>query len=128
TGLAAARPRREARSVYRRVPAAEHAADGLAGGVVLARLVPLAGQRGPAVLAIPERDRVDDRLRRPAEPPSGAGSPGAPPSWMGLDGDTEGLQDQVGVRLDQHRVEPVGNERWRLEAVAGDEQDDAVVL
>src|SRR5437667_10696375 len=54
------------RQTVSRVPAAEHAADGLAGGVVLAGLVPFAGQRGPAVPAVPVRARVRDPRGPPA--------------------------------------------------------------
>src|SRR5512146_1323800 len=51
----------------RAVPAAEDALHRLAGGVVLARAVPLARRRRPAVPPRPELERVEDRLARPDE-------------------------------------------------------------
>src|SRR4051812_41076035 len=125
--LPAARARREAGRLHGLVPATEHARDGLTRRMVLAGLIPFARERGPRVLAVPERDRVDDRLGRPAEPSPRPGSHATPPV-VGLDLDTEGLQDLVRVRLDANRVELVGDEAGRLQAVAGDEQHDTVAL
>src|SRR5258706_9775808 len=99
--------------------------------MVLAGLIPFARERRPRVLAVPERDRVDDRLGRPAEPSPRPGSHATPPSsslMLVLDLDTEGLQDLVRVRLDANRVELICDEAGRLQAVAGDEQHDAVAL
>src|SRR5579864_5817506 len=124
TRLAAARPRCEARGMDGGVPAPEYAADGLPRGVVLACLIPLVRERRPAVLAIPEGDRVHDRLRRPAEAGPRTGSHELPPS----DSDTESLQDEVGVWFDEHGLQTVGDERRRLETVTRDEQHDTVVL
>src|SRR4051812_48703089 len=90
--LTAARPRREAGGVDGGVPAPEHAAHGLPRGMVLPRLVPLVRERRPAVLPVPERDRILDRVWRPPETGARAGSHDLPP----LDGDTESLQDEVG--------------------------------
>src|SRR5205807_186745 len=122
--LAAARPRLEARGVDGGVPAAEHAADGLPRRVVLARLIPLVRERRPAVLPVPERDRVLDRVRCPAEAGPRAGPHCAPPLYS----DTESLQDEVGVGFDEHGLETVGDERRRLQAVTGDEEHDAILL
>src|SRR5258706_14430014 len=104
--------------------------------MVLAGLIPFARERRPRVLAVPERDRVDDRLGRPAEPSPRPGSHATPPSsslmlvleMLVLDLDTEGLQDLVRVRLDANRVELICDEAGRLQAVAGDEQHDTVAL
>src|SRR3954454_5732616 len=126
--LPSARARRETCRLHRLVPAAEHARNGLARRVVLAGLIPFARQRRPRMLAVPERDRVDDRLGRPAEPSPRPGSHATPPALRLLDLDTECLQDLVCVRLDANRVVPVCDEPRRLEAVAGDEQHDAVAL
>src|SRR5579872_6954473 len=122
--LTAARPRREARSVDGGVPAPEHTAHGLPRGMILPRLVPLVRERRPAVLPVPERDRVLDRVWRPTEAGARTGPHEIPP----LDGDTESLQDEVGVGFDEHGLETVGDERRRLQSVAGDEQDHAVLL
>src|SRR3954469_14732651 len=127
--LPSARARREPCRLHRLVPAAEHARNGLARRVVLAGLIPFARQRRPRVLAVPERDRVDDRLGRPAEPSPRPGSHATPPTVdVLLDLDTKRLQDLVCVRLDANRVVAVCDEARRLEAVAGDEQHDAVAL
>src|SRR5205823_457973 len=95
--LAAARARREAGRLHCLVPAAEYARDRLARRVVLARLIPLARERRTTVLAVPERDRVDDRLGCPAEPGPRPRSHDPPPMWLlrCLDLDTERLQDLV---------------------------------
>src|SRR5260221_13768034 len=96
--------------------------------MVLAGLVPLTRQRSPTVLAVPERDRVHDRLMRPAEPGPRTGSHAAPPVGCCLYRDTECLQDQIGVRLDECRLQLVRDEGRRLQAVTRDDQHDAMVL
>ena len=42
-------------------------------------------------------------------------------------GHSELLEQGIGVRLDLDRREPVGNRPGRLQAVAGDAEDDAIV-
>src|SRR5207244_13461100 len=49
------------------VPAAEHAQHRLTAGMVLARALPLLGRRRTQVAAVPELDRVHDRVLRPAK-------------------------------------------------------------
>src|SRR4029077_13556057 len=77
--LTAARPRREAGSVDGGVPAPEHAADGLPRRVVLPCLIPFVRERRPAVLPIPKRDRVHDRVWRPTEAGPRTGPHSTPP-------------------------------------------------
>src|SRR5258708_15752822 len=127
--LPAARARREARRLHGFVPAAEHARDGLTRRMILARLIPLARERRATVLAVPERDRVDDRLGRPAEAGARPRSHDPPPVRMRcLHLDTEGLQDLVCVRADAGQLEAVGHDAGRLQPVARDEQNDAIGL
>src|SRR5439155_15028759 len=124
----AARARREARREHGSVPASEDACDRLPRWMVLAGLVPLTRQRSPTVLAVPERDRIDDRLVRPAEPGPRTGSHASPPARCCLDRDTECLQDQIGVRLDDRGLELGRDEAGCLQPVTRHDEDDAVAL
>src|SRR5262249_39437346 len=71
------RPGPEAGLRHGGVPAAEDTADSLPRRVVLAGLLPVPRHRGPPVLAVPQVDRVDDRVRRPPEPAARPGPHGA---------------------------------------------------
>src|SRR5690242_892885 len=96
--------------------------------MILAGLLPLARLRQTTMRAVPQRDRVHDGLRSPAEPRPGTRSHVAPPSGLLLDADTESLQHEVDIRIDEHRLEPVGDECRSLETVARNEQHDAVLV